>query len=297
MPSSSVTVSSPPRCSRNSASPSSSARPFVGAAEPERVVPERKPERSSRPRMRSRCRRVQQADLGRVAACRAPCRSPPPRRGAARWSVSDLELVRGPVAEVERPRAAELERIARRRDVLEVELARSARTSSLTSVEVAGRERRRVRLEPVEERRVADRAPPSPPRPCRRRGRARGSVARKSRSFTTANGGANVPRKFFAPNALMPFLTPTPESFCAEHRRRQAHDAHAAMGRRRGVADHVEHGAAADDHDDALAIDAERVEPGLQIDERGRVVLHGLAARRRRPASPPARGARAWAST
>ena len=31
----------------------------------------------------------------------------------------------------------------------------------------------------------------------------------------TANGGANVPRKFFFPNAFTPFFTPTPESACA----------------------------------------------------------------------------------
>ena len=30
----------------------------------------------------------------------------------------------------------------------------------------------------------------------------------------TANGGTNVPAKFFLPNRLTPFLTPTPESAC-----------------------------------------------------------------------------------
>jgi hypothetical protein len=32
---------------------------------------------------------------------------------------------------------------------------------------------------------------------------------------STANGGAKVPAKFLAPAAFMPFLTPTPASFCA----------------------------------------------------------------------------------
>ena len=32
--------------------------------------------------------------------------------------------------------------------------------------------------------------------------------------MSTAQAGANVPVKFFLPKALMPFLTPTPESFC-----------------------------------------------------------------------------------
>ena len=34
------------------------------------------------------------------------------------------------------------------------------------------------------------------------------SVVRKAQSFRTAQGGAKVPRKFFLPKALMPFLTP-----------------------------------------------------------------------------------------
>ena len=34
----------------------------------------------------------------------------------------------------------------------------------------------------------------------------------RSKSLMTAKGGANVPMKFFFPNALIPFFTPTPES-------------------------------------------------------------------------------------
>ena len=41
-----------------------------------------------------------------------------------------------------------------------------------------------------------------------------GSVRRKSGSMNTANGGAKLPRKFFLPNALMPFFPPTPASAC-----------------------------------------------------------------------------------
>lgn len=41
-----------------------------------------------------------------------------------------------------------------------------------------------------------------------------GRPRRKAKSSITANGGANVPRKFFLPNLLTLFLTPTPESFC-----------------------------------------------------------------------------------
>ena len=65
-----------------------------------------------------------------------------------------LELVRGPVAEVERPRAAELERIAVAADVREVQLGGpSNRPASSTS----SRRRRCRGVAPrcLEERRVA----------------------------------------------------------------------------------------------------------------------------------------------
>ena len=37
----------------------------------------------------------------------------------------------------------------------------------------------------------------------------------KAESLMTATGGTNVPSMFLKPNALTPFFTPTPESFCA----------------------------------------------------------------------------------
>ena len=40
------------------------------------------------------------------------------------------------------------------------------------------------------------------------------SVGRKSASFTTARGGAKVPRKFLQAPKSTPFLTPTPASAC-----------------------------------------------------------------------------------
>ncbi len=39
-----------------------------------------------------------------------------------------------------------------------------------------------------------------------------GNRSRNAASLITANGGANVPSRFLNPKALMPFLTPTPES-------------------------------------------------------------------------------------
>ena len=48
--------------------------------------------------------------------------------------------------------------------------------------------------------------------PASRSRRARPS--RSSKSFSTAQGGAKAPMKFFTPLRLTAFLTPTPLSFC-----------------------------------------------------------------------------------
>ena len=104
------------------------------------------------------------------------------------------------------------------------------------------------------------------------------SVVSRSKSFSTACGGANEPTKFFLPNALMPFLTPTAESSCAQHRRRHADQPHPAVGGRRGVADHVEHRAAADRHHVGVAVDAVGVDRGADLVDRTRLVLDRLAA-------------------
>ena len=45
--------------------------------------------------------------------------------------------------------------------------------------------------------------------------RSRGArVSKSSKSFSTAQGGAKVPTKFFTPLRFTAFLTPTPLSFC-----------------------------------------------------------------------------------
>ena len=62
-----------------------------------------------------------------------------------------------------------------------------------------------------------------------------------------------------------------------EHGRRHADETDAAMRGRRGVADHVEHRAAADRDDEGVPIDVERDKPALQSREQ-RVVLDVLAA-------------------
>ena len=129
-------------------------------------------------------------------------------------AVSELELVRGPVAEVERARAAQLERIAAGRDVREVELG-AAPDQLLDRVELERGELRGARLEPVEERGVADQ------RDLDRLGHAGDAIARRERreearvvdrprtAARTCRGSSS--RR----SALTPFFTPTPASFCA----------------------------------------------------------------------------------
>jgi len=111
---SSVMHSSPPRCSRNSP-----ARRAARACPARRAT--RQAQRSSSSTIGGPVRLAEQPGLDRVARVeRQPIRD---RLAVAQRVVGqDLELVRRPVAEVERPRVAMLERIAAGRDVREVEL-------------------------------------------------------------------------------------------------------------------------------------------------------------------------------
>ena len=63
----------------------------------------------------------------------------------------------------------------------------------------------------------------------------RGSRSRKRASLMTAKGGTKVPRKFLAPKALIPFFTPTPESFWPSTVVGIADGAQAAVGGGGGV--------------------------------------------------------------
>ena len=95
----------------------------------------------------------------------------------------------------------------------------------------------------------------------------------------TANGGTNVPAKFFLPNRLMLFLTPTPESACASTvvgTRTTRMPRCAIAGRERR---HVEDGAAADDHHERLAIEAGVVDDFHQRQRVRDVVLDRFPAR------------------
>ena len=150
----------------------------------------RSPTATSRSRMRRQSRSGKEAAQVAHSCCRARCRSPPPRRGAAGGPVSLLELVRRPVPEVERPRGPELERDRRRSRCARgaalpnggsaaPSLARHAPTSVAAS-----------RFEQIEERRVPDE------RHLDRLGDARPPVAigqgraGTPKSLITANGGA-----------------------------------------------------------------------------------------------------------
>ena len=123
-----------------------------------------------------------------------------------------LELVGRPVAEVERPRAAQLERIAVAADVREVQFGgprgqrRDDGRSPLAMFAT-------LRFEIAEERGVAqqrhldglaDAADAV----------ARLSVSRNRESLMTANGGDERADEVLLAEQLMLFLTPTPESAC-----------------------------------------------------------------------------------
>ena len=103
-------------------------------------------------------------------------------------------------------------------------------------------------------------------------------LSRNRRSLRTANGGTNVPRKFFTPNALTPFFTPDARVGLGEHRGREPHRPDPAVRGRGGVPRGVEEGAAAHDDHEGLAVEPERVEDGLEGRQRGGVVLDRLPA-------------------
>ena len=200
-----------------------------------------------------------------------------------------LELVRGPVAEVERPRAAELERIAARSRCARGGARR--RDGSARQPRPARRRRARracvsshAKNSGVADQRDLDRLGHAR-RPCRAGRASRGS----RRSLSTANGGANVPRKFFAPKALTPFFTPTPESFCASTVVGRRTVADPAVRGRRGVAGRVEHRAAADDDHERLAVQPSAWSTVWSASERRRVVLRPPRRPRRPRAGPRAR--------
>ena len=165
-----------------------------------------------------------------------------------------LELVRRPVPEVERPRRAELERVAARRDVRQVQ-RRAAVDDLLHRREVAVLQRRGVALDEVEEGAVLDErrldrlGHPGPPVAIGQRRQERRVVDHRERRRERAE-------IVLLAEGVDAVLDAHRRVVLRQHRRRQAHQADAAMRRRRGIAGRIEHRAAADGDDVGVAADA-----------------------------------------
>ena len=145
----SVMVSSPPRCSRNSCSPRSSSQCPSASRDSSAACHRWKPSRLSSAWTRSSPPARQHADLHRVAGVE---RQADRHRLAVAQLVScqRFQLVRRPVAVVERAGAAGLERIAALRDLAHVQFG-AAPDHSRHGGGFAGAQRIGVRLQPFEE--------------------------------------------------------------------------------------------------------------------------------------------------
>ena len=174
------TVSSPPRCSRNSLEAASTTGRPSGPACASDVVPaaEARGARAGR-RCAQRSPSASRPASDGVAGCRAPCRWRPPRRGGA-LAGQRLELVRRPVAEVERPRAAAARTDRRRSRCAAGAARRSAGSASPARAGSKAASASASRLEPLEERGVADQ------RHLDRLGHAGEAVARRAASRGSA---------------------------------------------------------------------------------------------------------------
>ena len=160
-----------------------------------------------------------------------------------------FELVRGPVAEVERPRRPVLERIAAGGDVLRGAARRDRRITCSIGGQVASDKRRGVLLEKLEERGIPD-----------ERGLDRLRDPAAPVAVATASEKRDVVdhRERRREGAEVVLLAERVDAVLDAHRRivlrehggRHANEPDAAMRGRRGKARGVEHRAAADrDHD------------------------------------------------
>ena len=188
----------------------------------------------------------------------------------------EFQLVRGPVAEVERAGAAILEGIAVGADVVQVHF-RAAEDEPLHRLEVAQRETRGAVAEPGEEFRVLDDGD------LERLGHAAEPVAvgeREQEVEVVQHGerrrkGADG---VFAAEEVDAVFHADTRVVLPEHSRRHADLAQAAVDERGGETDGVHDRAASDDDDKGMAIHAaieEQAHEALDVRE---VVLHRLAA-------------------
>ena len=154
IPLSSVMVSSPPRCSRNSSRPASRSRCRPAPRESHASCQSAKPSRSSKRAHAHVGARRQQPGKHRIARVEGDADG----HGLAVAQLivrQRLELVRGPVAEIERPAAAALERIAAVADLPHVQ-QRAVTDQPLERLGGEQRQRLGLLFEPVEEGAVAD---------------------------------------------------------------------------------------------------------------------------------------------
>ena len=171
-----------------------------------------------------------------------------------------FEPVRQPVAEIERPRAPRLERVATERDVPPVQL-RAPRDDGHCRGHVARADRRGIPLDPHEQLVIAQQgdlhrlAESTAPRPV---GRCREQVLVAHHRVRHRKGADEV---LLAPE-VHAVLDGHPRIVLPQRGGRHAHQPHAAMGDRRTEADGIQHRTAADRQHEALSIDA--------------VLVHGL---------------------
>ena len=214
MPASNVMVSSPPRCSWNSASPRSRGGGRSRPCRSQRIIPERKPKPREQPqhalvlalgqhaRQHGVARVERDADRDRLAMAQRVAgealRACGPTNGRSRAAAPSR-------SRTDRRRARSGACAARRSAAPDVSRAFGSKRASASA----------LLLQPAEEVAHRGSARPSRPPPCRRACRAAGSMSINAKSLITANGGAKVPSRFLKPKALMAFFTPTPESSCA----------------------------------------------------------------------------------
>ena len=187
-----------------------------------------------------------------------------------------LELVRRPVAEVQRPRGAELERVAARRDVGEVKLG-AAIHELLHGGRRAPAQGDRVRLDPREERGVADQ------RDLDRLRDPRAPVAIGQRLEEVEVVEHRVrrgerPDEVLLAEAVDAVLDADGRVALRQDRARHADQPDPAVRGGRRVADRVEHRAATDRDDVGVAVDAMGVDRGADRVDRPAIVLDRLSA-------------------
>ena len=187
-----------------------------------------------------------------------------------------LELVRGPVAEIERARGAELERIAGGGDVLDVQF-RAAADDALERVAVESREGLRRFLDLGEEHCVADERDLDrldQPGALVRRGQRLEEVG----VVDHGEGRGKSADEILFPERVDAVLHADAAIGLAETGGGQANEPNAAMGGGGGESGGVKESAAADRKHVGMAVDAVALDFAVELLDEIAVVFHGFAA-------------------